>query len=1327
MGAAWMELFRSSKGSSSASNSAHSGLPLRGVFAAVASPLFILSTSSGSSSSSPAPAAHPRLSRRPHQLAVRPPPPCSRGRAHRRQTDEWTSGLMRSGSGLGPSPSVSVGDRRSCDLSREFALTEEWLLGGAPKHNAKGRGAPSIRGPPGGVSPAKRQRSRPVLEGAAATAASTSAADDNEGERWRLLEQLSQVIPTAGSLLRGAGGAPGREEGPLEGASKAAASEPLDWEACSRALDRLVSMSRPAEKDRTLGEGPPLGGSADLSLFSLPGEQRKEGALGGSLMDVAKDLFEASSDPLESLIGGPPALSKGPPLLAPVKRSSSGSVQDPMKERQRRELQQKRTLDLAAQIVSRFKGSRRPGVLQLLHRFFSCSARQVRDPQQLEKLVGSCCYIIARQHGDDMSLHDVTAQLEKREGTKGRQRCRCISKWVVKVCGKLQLRCLPRHRDAEAMASNALRRICCHLKLLLTRQEQQEQLLLQALKNAYRQCIEEEKAAASSSSSSSSQQHQEATGDPALAELDDEDLLRLLLLQQQEDPAAAAAAAALEEGKSVGDEAAEDKLPDVEAFLKQFDSDCNAKKEEAEKQEGLQQQKAKDPAAAAAAAAADPVVCLGADGSLQLTLAAASEGRASERPAAAAAAGTLEDDLLGPLDEGLLVAAEGVDPAALDAQIQQHECVLRLLRLLPSAQRIKLDHSIWLQRQRKLALQQLCEQSSLVIKCVSLLQQLTALAFACSAAKNGYHQGPGGLQQQLPTVSTSSSSNSSSGSCSCSGREAETTQAETPQEKTRLSPVSAEGEDPLDENWQQQLLLFVLQQQQLLVFELPRLQLLLRACGRCDAITTAAHFVIVFEGLQEAARRWSLAAATTTAAAAATAAAGVPVFQRVVLEALNVDRRSVYKRRREQLHLLMNIFRRVSDIGEVHAKNLGSLLVKAVNDAKVTEEVLRIAETEPLPSPVEGSEDSSTPPDEKCSGQEIQTTGSVNGQSSSGSSREDGSSSGRDLMDCLGGEGPLLSVEATKARPAALSAVALSQVDDVLSEADATINSAAAAAAALRELEEVDPALAETPMARVVSLQYERTQQRWVCKWREGVGTGGRWHRRCFSVVKYGEDGAHTLAAAVAKKLRDRRSQENGGAGGGRHGGSSSSHADGSSGLHFSGHPTTKRMSRAAAGGHSSEGISKARNSKRAAAGGGGGPLFAGGAAALRKGGGPSSSSYLNEGRGALQTEEELLATLPVDAALSSVVASAAYSDEMERLAQLLHKARSNPLLARWLDERAPPPSAAALRAAAESLVPYLSFQTAAEEKAPAAAAAFKAQQQPLPRRGRVAGAREGM
>lgn len=33
------------------------------------------------------------------------------------------------------------------------------------------------------------------------------------------------------------------------------------------------------------------------------------------------------------------------------------------------------------------------------------------------------------------------------------------------------------------------------------------------------------------------------------------------------------------------------------------------------------------------------------------------------------------------------------------------------------------------------------------------------------------------------------------------------------------------------------------------------------------------------------------------------------MFQRVVLEALEVDRRSVYKRRREQLHLAINIFR----------------------------------------------------------------------------------------------------------------------------------------------------------------------------------------------------------------------------------------------------------------------------------------------------------------------------------------------------------------------------------------------------------------------------------
>ncbi|KAL8433267.1 hypothetical protein ACSSS7_004052 [Eimeria intestinalis] len=1173
-------------------------------------------------------------------------------------------GLMRSGSGVGPSPSVSVVERGAFDLPPEFALADEWVAGKPSKPSSKGRGAPLTRSSPSGeVSPAKRQRSRPVLE-AAATAASTSAAEDNEGERWRLLEQLSQVIPTAGSLLEGGGGH-GREEGPLgphQGASKAAARESLDWEACSRALDRLVGMSSPAGDRTVVGDGASMGGSTDISLFALPDEQRK-GAPGGGPLSIAKEFFEASSDPLESLAGPSSILDAGASLqLLPVKRSTSSSAAaDPMKERQRRELRQKRTMDLAAQIVTRFKGSRRPGVLQLLHRFFSCGAKQLRDPQELEKLVGACCYIIARQQGDDMSLNDVTAQLEKREGAKGRQRCRCISKWVVKVCGKLQLRCLPRHRDAETMASNALRRICCHLKLLLTRQEQQELLLLQQLKDAYRQCLEEEGAAARSGSSSSNQQQQEATGDPALAELDDEELLRLLLLQQQDDSTAtAAAAAAVFEGEIEGVQAAEDRLPDVEAFLQQFDSDCNAKKEEAEKQ----QQKSDDPAAAAAAEA-ETVVSLGPDGSLQLSRAAAAEARPSDRPAAeAAAAGTLHDDLLGPLDDGLLMA-ETVDPDALDAQIQQHECVLRLLRLLPSAQRIKLDHSIWLQKQRKLALQQLCEQSSLVIKCVSLLQQLTALAFACSAAKNGFHQGPGGLQQHLPTAPTSSTSSS----CSCSGREAETTQADTPQEKTRLSPVSVEGEDPLDENW-------------------------------------------------------------------------VPVFQRVVLEALNVDRRSVYKRRREQLHLAINIFKRLPGVKEVHVKNLGSLLVKAVNDAKVTEDLLRIAETVPLPpSPAEGWEGSSTLPDDKSSSLEIQTSGLVTAQAASGSSREDASSSSRDL-DCAGGGG-FASGEGGRPRPAALSAAALSQGGGVWGEADATLSSAAAAAAALRELEEVDPALAETPMARVVSLQYERTQQRWVCKWREGVGTGGRWHRRCFSVVKYGEDGAHTLAAAVAKKLRDRRSQENGGAAGGRQSGAASTvSADNttSGGISLSAFPASKRMSRIAVGPSldSLEGLlvqkppplggtSKARNSKRSAAGGVGDPLAVADGAGSKEGGASSASSFLNEGRGGPRLDEQLLATLPVDSALSSVMASAAYSDEMERLAQLLHKARSNPLLARWLDERAPPPSAAALRAAAESLVPYLAYQTAAEEKAPAGAAAFNAQQQPLPRRGRVAGAREGM
>ncbi|CDJ31280.1 LOW QUALITY PROTEIN: uncharacterized protein EMH_0065520 [Eimeria mitis] len=618
---------------------------------------------------------------------------------------------MHRGSCVEPSAPASIEAARSYCLNSEFLSDEATGLGAAKRAR---RGLRPGGDPSSDVALTKRLRLPrqddfvSVTDSSGKSASESSArAADGEGERWRLLEQLSQVIPAAGSLL---------PEGPPQSShyqetSQPAASEVLDWEACNRALDRLVRASKPQSSLSVEWDSGLSSHSRDIGLFELP--------------------VETNTDFQASLLGAPAEstslfVAKGE---LGAKRTTSNAA-DPMKERQRRELQQKRTLDLASQIVSRFRGARRPGVLQLLHRFFSCSSRQVRDPQELvqqkrtldlasqivsrfrgarrpgvlqllhrffscssrqvrdpqelEKLVGACCYIIARQQGDDMTLNDVTAQLERRQGTKGRQRCRCISRWVVKVCGKLQLRCLPKHGDAEMLASNALRRICCHLKLLLTQQEQQELLLLQSLKEAYRQCLQQEADAGPVDDNTNQQQpyrqclQQEADAGPvddntsqqqpkdaALAELDDEDLLGLLLLQQQEE-AAANAPASVESGlgSSEGD------MPDVDAFLKQFDSDCNAKTTQIE-----------DEAWAQPAGTAESVVSLGPDGSLQLS-------STSPRQKAGNAHSRLgEWDSVAP-SEAALLGGEATDAAALDAQIQQHECVLRLLRLLPSAQRI---------------------------------------------------------------------------------------------------------------------------------------------------------------------------------------------------------------------------------------------------------------------------------------------------------------------------------------------------------------------------------------------------------------------------------------------------------------------------------------------------------------------------------------------------------------------------------------------------------------------------------------------------------------
>lgn len=409
--------------------------------------------------------------------------------------------------------------------------------------------------------------------------------------------------------------------------------------------------------------------------------------------------------------------------------------------------------------------------------------------------------------------------------------------------------------------------------------------------------------------------------------------------------------------------------------------------------------------------------------------------------------------------------------------------------------------------------------------------------------------------------------------------------------------------------------------------------------------------------------------------------------------------------------------RRLPGAGDVTIKTLGKLLVSAVSDQETTNKLLRIAETVPLRTPAGEGLDS---PSEERPTDGCPVSGHLSSQTLSRISAEELCSRGSGSGNQRGQSPATLPSPSAPSRSSGSLGGSLNTKD----LCDAATASSTAAAAALRELEDGDPMLSETPMARVVSLQYERTQQRWVCKWREGLGTGGRWHRRCFSVVKYGEDGAHTLAAAVAKKLRDRRNQEVNGLKSGStpapdisppaadvtlNGGSSKR---GLKGAMPSETPTpNSRLAGSAC---------RARNRRSATT-----ARVAGADA-----GGPTphdaESSYPFSHIGESK-RESVLANISADPNLSTVVASAAYSDEMERLAQLLRKARSNPLLAKWLDERAPPPGAAALRAAAESIVPYLSLQAEADKAPAGAPVSFRQQQHALHRRGRVTGAREGM
>lgn len=722
-----------------------------------------------------------------------------------------------------------------------------------------------------------------------------------------------------------------------------ALSVPLDVDECRRALEELCAAGGPQTQPTSKADP----AAEAVGLFDLPLDACAAAALEGASLEWAEEdrvFAEATSPSVQAALlsrASPPhgeedprrAAGVGGVLLAGKETATLGRVSrgrlgtrlsasravDSMKERNRQELRDRRTLDLAAQIVARFKGASRPGVLQLVHRFFDASSRHVRDPQELERLVGACCYVIARQQGEDLTLHDITDQLEPRLGSRGKQRCRCVSRWVSKVCGRVQLRSLPRQRDLHSQAARTLKRICVHLKSLVSNQENQERLLLEQLKRAYRLCQEE----------AAQFELEEEARNSSLASLGDEELLRLLLLQQQEEearlgqtaglaPDASVAAPNPDEAQNAGGASSrgvggkrlvssdfgrstagagslEDSVPavvdesgsdsDVEAFLREFDAQQQQQPEGVLKQPHHHHHQQPHHSAAGEVAAAatsglwshapggggadafEGLVTLDAEGNIVFADAALCGGGSllggrgslgEEAGRASAAAHSQQSPDLIVEEEGHVVdccASSSEAAAALDAQIRQHECVLRLLRHLPSAQRIKLDHLIWLQKQRRSALQLLREHSGLVVKCVVLLQQLTAAAAAAASGKSG-------------AVAVSSSTTSPA---TASG--AVDSLAMSALEETAIIP---EGEDPLDERWVRRATSAVAvvlggdansEDLAAPVEELDGLNKrrlrdsvlscfffvcweLQRACGRCDAISYAALFVLVFEALR---------------------------------------------------------------------------------------------------------------------------------------------------------------------------------------------------------------------------------------------------------------------------------------------------------------------------------------------------------------------------------------------------------------------------------------------------------------------------------------------
>ncbi|KFG41123.1 AP2 domain transcription factor AP2X-3 [Toxoplasma gondii p89] len=193
-------------------------------------------------------------------------------------------------------------------------------------------------------------------------------------------------------------------------------------------------------------------------------------------------------------------------VYAPGQHGRPTQSQDPAKERQRRLARDRETLNLSAQIAARFKSCRTEDVMRLFRRYLAVSSRQVRDPATLERVVAACCYISSRQAMDGLSLSDICHEMdasngqdlfaagceargkkladgegmgrgesdrERAGGAHASMRCKSLGKWVVRICRKLQLQALPdKDDDPEERANRVLARV---KQLLIAKMEEEEQ------------------------------------------------------------------------------------------------------------------------------------------------------------------------------------------------------------------------------------------------------------------------------------------------------------------------------------------------------------------------------------------------------------------------------------------------------------------------------------------------------------------------------------------------------------------------------------------------------------------------------------------------------------------------------------------------------------------------------------------------------------------------------------------------------------------------------------------------------------------------------------